>query len=263
MPDFVRISDLPKDEKGTKFAVYVYVPVVVSDVIQGNGLTPYINYFAEQLFLAYKLPQLSRVARSPFDTVASIMKWLALIGAAVTSAKVIIKWLKERKKKEEGSKKQESFNLTEQGDFLFDKPRQIEVERVLYRIIAVNFVTRQDVDVVIAKKTTLWKRFVEWLKSKFKRVIGVLSKEVFVCYSTTEVDEEQLKGLIKTPSTNVIVVDMVNDIVTAYCNFEGKATTVNTIKLSDLKRQKQNMRPVENIDKVVRLLKTIKVRPLV
>jgi len=259
MPEFVKVSDLPKDEKGTKLAVYVYIPVVVSDVIQGNGLTPYINYFAEQLFLAYKLPQLSRVARSPFDTVTSVMKWLALIGAITASAKTIIKWLKERKKKA----KQESYNLTEQGDFLFDKPRQIEVERVLYRIIAVNFVTRQDADVVIAKKSTLWKRFSEWLKSKFKRIVGVLSKEVFVCYSTTEVDEEQLKGLIKTPNTNVIVVDIVNDIVTAYCNFEGKATTVNTIKLSDLKRQRQNTKSVENIDKVVRLLKTIKVRPTV
>ena len=257
------------DNKGV---VTVFIPVVVSDVIHENKLTNAVDYFIEQLFIAYKLPKLASTVKSPVQIVkntANFISSLAVIigGVYLIKNPNIIKKLlgiEDKKGKSESSDLTSVYNhkLSEATDnkLFADKPAVVTLGDLTFRFECINVKSKQELKQVLKQERNIFSWVVKTLRRIFFNTVGIVSKEVFYVYTQTEIPEDvDIKEIVKKDNVNIVVIDTVDNKATAYIHFNKQAATINTVSLDDL-NIKTKSKELDNIDKVIRDLKKVKVQ---
>ena len=258
------------DSKGV---VTVFIPVVVSDVIHENKLTYAVDYFIEQLFIAYKLPKLASTVKSPVEVVKNTANFISSLAVVIGGVYLIknpsvIKKLLNIEDNSKSSKKSESIDfinhshiLSEASDKLFaDKPVTVNLGDLTFRFECINVKSKQELDHVLKQGRNIFSWILKTLRRLFFNTLGIVSKEVFYVYTQTEVPEDMnIEDIVKKQHVNIIVVDTVDEKATAYIHFDKHTATINTVSLEDI-NIKSKSKPIDNIDKVIRDLKKVKVQ---
>ena len=254
--------------------IQVFIPMVTSDVIQSNGLTPYINFFVERMYLANNLNVFTKYSSLKpglkFWTAA-----IAVLNAIALVVKIKKDWLsikeKERNSNNSGtpnvSPRRQTASTEFSGRELFledikmvlDKPTQIIVDDTLIIFRVMNFVTDKDIDEFRLKMDQTKSLFQRFLSKVVRSNVNIVTKDVFYCYSAEEVSNDELKQKIQeNPHNNIVLVDQVNDLVSLIIRVKG-AITKNNVKLSKLINDKKSAGEENSIDQIIKSLKSVHV----
>lgn len=273
--------------------VQVYIPVVMSDVIHSNGISEDIDFYIERLFLAYNVNTFSKFAgytgedywKAATATLLAIGTAFSIYknywsvkktkqdyygkennGNTIKSSVPTVTSDNKNTKNKASNVKINSTNMVEESLFLnedmktfLSNPSEVLIKQTLIKFKAVNFMNKSDIsDFRKANNqvSTFVKRVVSKLTSKS---INVVTNDIFYVYSSSEVSKDDVKKIMESSkNSNVVVVDTVNNLVTAVMRNKGAIIT-NTIKLSVLTNERHNSADEETLDKVIKGLKSIKV----
>jgi len=255
--------------------VMVYIPVIMSDVINSNGLTEDVDFYIERLYTAYHLNTFTKYASS--DVSRNITAISAILGIIATVVKIKKDWLSIKKDSESKNKKpafknianvknnenkklskNESYNFfNEDLKVRLSNPSSVLIKDTLIKFKAINFINNED---ITSFRRSYAISLVKRVAAKFGANITLVSKETFYCYTASEKSINDVKNLLaRDKSANVVIVDTVNDVINAYVRNSKGIVVSNSIKLSDLTGMKENSHDVDEIDKVIKSLKNVKV----
>jgi hypothetical protein len=147
----------------------------------------------------------------------------------------------------------------EDNNLVLSNPSEVVIKDTLIRFKSTNFLNKNEISnfrKAPNKVNSFIKRIVSQLKGES---INVVTNSVFYVYSSSEVSKSEINGIMNSDkNANVVVVDTVNNLVTAVMRNKGAIIT-NTIKLSKLTNDRNSSADEETIDRVIKSLKSIKV----